>query len=108
MLEVILSQDIEDPDGSESWGLAEALDERLDEDDAYMDLEDRPLREVVEQLCADLCIEPDWDRWTGDGWTPRPFPARARWSDFNKPSRKKLWPDHPAPASSVAARAGGP
>jgi hypothetical protein len=97
VLKVILAQDLEDPDGTESWGLAEALDERLDEDDAYMDLADRPLREVVERLCADLCIEPDWSRWTGDDWAARPFPSRPKWSEFNTPSRKKLLPDRPSP-----------
>jgi hypothetical protein len=85
----------EDGDGEEVERLIEALDERLEEDDAYVNIEDRPLREVVEQICADLQLEVDWSRWTGEGWTPRPHPARPKWSEFNMPSRRKINPGLP-------------
>jgi hypothetical protein len=96
-----------DGDEAECLELAEALDERLEDDDAYMNLEDRPLREVIAQMCADLCIEVDWSRWTGDGWTPPAFPFRPKFSAFNRPSRTRIMPDAPAGANG-ARHASGP
>jgi hypothetical protein len=77
----------------------EALQERLSDDEAYQDLVDRPLREIVERLCKDLCLTPDWSLWTGDGWA-RDENGRLPWSIFGQPSRTPLirtWPppDHP-------------
>ena len=40
----------------------EAMEERLDEDEAYMELTARPLREVVGQMCADIGLTVDWNR----------------------------------------------
>ena len=86
-----------DGDEAESLELAEALDERLEGDDAYIELvEDEPLREVIAQMCADLCIEVDWRRWTGEAWTPPAFPFRPKFSQFNRPSRTRIMPDPPA------------
>lgn len=65
----------------------DALEERLDDDEAYADLEHRPLREVVERLCEDLQLSPDWTQWTGQGWTPRPPFYRPPSSAFHAPSR---------------------
>jgi hypothetical protein len=96
-----------DGDEAESLELAEALDERLEDDDAYMNLEDRPLREVIEQMCADLCLEVDWSRWTGEAWTPPAFPFRPKFSAFNRPSRTRIMPDPPAGANG-ARHASGP
>jgi hypothetical protein len=97
-----------DGDGDEAEALerAEALDERLEDDDAYMNLEDRPLREVIAQMCADLCLEVDWSRWTGDGWTPPAFPYRPKFSAFNRPSRTRILPDAPAGANGARQAAG--
>jgi hypothetical protein len=103
--EAILAEGCEDE--AESLELAEALDERLEDDDAYMNLEDRPLREVIEQMCADLCIEVDWSRWTGEAWTPPAFPFRPKFSAFNRPSRTRIMPDPPAGANG-ARQASGP
>ena len=50
---------------------------------------DRPLRQVVEQLCGELGLGPDWSEWTdGTGWPdPRDAPPyRSRWSEFNQVS----------------------
>ncbi|HLZ84205.1 MAG TPA: hypothetical protein VKQ54_11615 [Caulobacteraceae bacterium] len=96
-----------DGDEAEALELAEALDERLEDDDAYMNLEDRPLREVIAQMCADLCIEVDWSRWTGEGWTPPAFPFRPKFSPFNRPSRTRIMPEAPAGANG-ARQASGP
>ena len=82
---------------SESEGecddLLDALEERLSDDVVYIDVEDRPLREVVERLCADLGLQPDWSRWTSDGWPEPPddvFKTRDPWSPFNQVSRKPV------------------
>jgi hypothetical protein len=77
----------------DSDDLLEALEERLSDDVAYIDVEDEPLREVVERLCGDLGLEPDWSRWTDDGWPERPadvFKTRWPWSPFSQVSRKPV------------------
>jgi hypothetical protein len=71
-------------------GVLEALEERLDQDEAYWDLDDMPLREAVERLCADLELTPDWSRWEGEGWPPKPPFSRFRFSIWSRPSRRPL------------------
>ena len=68
----------------------EALEERLEEDDAYWDLDQMPLREAVERLCADLELTPDWSQWDGEGWPPKPPFSRSRFSPWGRPSRRPL------------------
>ena len=83
-------------DDEETFGdLCEALDERLEEDEAYWILTDRPLRQIVEQLCRDLELSPDWSRWCDEDqcWAPGYVPVRPRWSAFNTPSRKRILPE---------------
>ena len=79
--------DRETPDPEEHDNLLDALDERLIYDVAYDNLEDLPLRDIVERLCQDLKLKPDWGRWTGDGWKPNPPFYRPRSSLFKAPSR---------------------
>jgi hypothetical protein len=71
-------------------GVLEALEQRLEQDDAYWDLDQMPLREAVERLCADLELTPDWSRWEGEGWTPKPPFSRFRFSPWARPSRTPL------------------
>jgi hypothetical protein len=73
-------------------GVLEALEQRLEQDDAYWDLDQMPLREAVERLCADLELAPDWSRWQGEGWTPEPSFSRSRFSPWARPSRTPLGP----------------
>jgi hypothetical protein len=76
----------------ESSDLLDALEERLNRDLVYIDIEDQPLREAVERLCGDLGLKPDWSGWTDDGW-PEPdefFKTRQPWSPFNQVSRKPV------------------
>ncbi len=78
--------------------LFDALDERIEDDVFYDDLQDRPLREIVERLCEDLGLSPDWSRWIGDDWTEGDKLRRLRCSGFSQPSRKPLYRDeHPDP-----------
>jgi hypothetical protein len=71
-----------------------ALHERLDEDPAYEDLSEHPLRETVERLCKDLMLSPDWSRWDGEGWIKdEAAPRRLRYSIFNQPSARALLDD---------------
>ena len=73
--------------------LIHALEERLLCDEAYDDIEGLPLRDIVEHLCADLMLKPDWRRWAGDGWAPNPPFTRPRCSDFTAPSRVPILQD---------------
>jgi hypothetical protein len=67
----------------------EALDERLDDDAAYFDL-DRPFRDIVEDLCRDLTLTPDWDRWENEGWKKEQGPfIRPAFSPFSTPSARR-------------------
>jgi hypothetical protein len=83
-------REVEDEDALES--VLEALEERLDDDEAYWDLDDMPVREAVERLCGDLELNPDWSRWEGEGWTPKPPFARFKFSPWARSSRTPLRP----------------
>jgi hypothetical protein len=78
-----------------------AIEQRLAEDPAYANLDAAPLRQIVEQLCFNLNINPDWTAWTGSGWNgdrlPRHGPqARPRYSRFGHTSSRPIWDDEPA------------
>jgi hypothetical protein len=76
--------------------LEEALEERLDMDEAYFDRSLRPLRPTVERLCKDLGLSPDWSRWAGDGWAYEDIPTRPRFSPFHQPSPRPILTDDEA------------
>jgi hypothetical protein len=78
--------EIEDKDAK--LELLDALEERLDDDVAYCDRDERPMRDIVERLCADLTLRPDWSRWEGEGWVRTDPPARPRFSPYNQPSAR--------------------
>ncbi len=94
MVDVI---DREIPDRFDHDEVTDALEERLLCDEAYETLEDLPLRDIVERLCADLALNPDWTRWTGEGWTTNPPFWRPLCSDFVAPSRVRILDDLPDP-----------
>jgi len=87
----------ETPDPAEHDALIDALEERLLCDAAYGDIENLPPRDIVERLCVDLDLHPDWNRWTGEGWTPNPPFFRPLCSLFATPSRRPLldWDTEP-------------
>jgi hypothetical protein len=68
----------------------EALNERLEWDEAYRDLESMTFTEAVQHLCADLNLSPDWSRWTDEGWSREPGVTRHPRSEFNRPSRRPV------------------
>lgn len=93
-------------DDVETFGdLLEALQERLEHDDAYQDAGERPVRETVERLCRDLDLTPDWSRWEGESWAAGYKPLRARFSPFSQPSRKPIARAPPEPAAPERVRA---
>jgi hypothetical protein len=97
------------PDAYEFAGRYFALRERLDEDTAYRDCGQRPLREIVERLCKDLMISPDWSRWDGEGWIKQEgAPKRTRYSIFNQPSAAPLLDDDDPDESQAEPRPGPP
>jgi hypothetical protein len=63
------------------------------------------VREIVERLCHDLKLDPDWSHWQGEAWDEHYSRVRGRMSDFRQPSRRPLmwaWtfdggPDSPHP-----------
>jgi hypothetical protein len=85
--------DRETPDPKDNDALVDALDERLLCDEAYFHIADLPLRDIVERLCADLQLNPDWSRWTGEGWKPDPPFHRRLCSAFRTPSRRPIFTD---------------
>jgi hypothetical protein len=78
--------------------LEEALQERLDYDEAYDEAGQRPVRQTVERLCKDLGLTPDWSRWAGEGWAYEETPTRPRFSPFHQPSPRPILGDEAAPA----------
>ena len=83
--------------------MAEDLDERLAEFDRFGPLLRRPLRDVVEQICADIRMGPDWIGLFDDepGCVRRPdAPLRSRspvLEVVSGPPRTRGHPADPAP-----------
>jgi hypothetical protein len=90
---VLAVAESEAADREEFDGLMDAILERLGNDSAYADIEGPPLREIVERLCKDLDLHPDWSHWTGEGWDQHYHLLRDRWDEFNQPSRKPIDPE---------------
>jgi hypothetical protein len=51
--------------------------ERLDDEDLYGDLMDRPLSEIVARLCKDIGLEPDWSQLSQELWAQREMASGA-------------------------------
>jgi hypothetical protein len=115
---IMIIAETEAPDPDEMDDVYEALEERLKHDEAYEDLSDRPLREVIEALCHDLDLAPDFSDWTEDDFAmPEDRLApRRRGSPFERPSRRPILVTGPIPEVPFLAgappapwpRAGGP
>jgi hypothetical protein len=89
---VATAAEVEIEDEEALSDVLEALVERVEEDEAYANIADRPLRETVERLCRDLEFTPDWSRWKEDmeRWDGEYALPRPRSSPFNSPSRRPL------------------
>ena len=62
----------EHPDDEETLDtLINETGERLDDEDLYGDLMDRPLSELVARLCKDLDLHPDWAELAEELWAVR-------------------------------------
>jgi hypothetical protein len=99
-IEIAMEQamDIEIEDDEERMACREALDERLDWDEAYKDLDSLTLTEAVRRLCVDLELNPDWSRWTEEGWPTDPNAIRPEGSEFNIRSRRPILEGDTVPA----------
>jgi len=78
------------PDVYEFAGLYHALRERLEDDPAYRDCGQRPLRETVERLCKDLMLSPTGAAGTarvGSNKRVRPNGSATRYSTSRAPCR---------------------
>ena len=73
--------------------------ERLDDEDFYGDVLDRPLGELVALICRDLGLDPDWSRLAQEAWAQ----AEAASGDPRSP-----FVTSPPGAASPAGGGGGP
>lgn len=57
-----------DEDGVEIENLVAEACERLDQEDLYGDVLEKPLSELVAMICQDLGLSPDWPRLAEEAW----------------------------------------
>jgi hypothetical protein len=70
--------EVEHPDDEEGLdALIIEAGERLDDEDLYGDLMDRPLSELVARICADLGLEPDWTALAAEFWAQQEIASGA-------------------------------
>jgi hypothetical protein len=69
IIERVAAEQAEDEDALDAI-VIEAGD-RLDDEDLYGDLMERPLGEIVGRLCHDLGLEPDWSELSQELWAKR-------------------------------------
>ncbi|MDB5481336.1 MAG: hypothetical protein JWO83_2389, partial [Caulobacteraceae bacterium] len=89
----------------------DVLYERLIEGERYDAFVHRPLREAVAAICDDLGLNPDWSRWTDDGFPPRAQGERGHvWQDYWAPTRTRIEKlrDLDRQQAAGAPAAGGP
>jgi hypothetical protein len=71
-----------DLDGEAMERLVREAGERLEDDDVHEILMTRPTGEVLALICADLGLEPDWDRLSQEGWAQGEIARRPPGSPF--------------------------
>jgi hypothetical protein len=81
---VLCVAETEVPDMDAFNKLYEALDDELEPDEDSFGYAERPFRESVERLCRGLGLNPDWDRWTDDGWILDDLPLRPGFTTFRR------------------------
>jgi hypothetical protein len=87
-------------DEGEADRLADEAYERLEHDDIYGDLLDRPVSEIIERVCKDLGLAPDWSRLAQEAWARDEIAAGAAGS----PLASLRWLDPPGPEPACAGR----
>jgi hypothetical protein len=78
--------------------------ERLDDEDIYGEVLDRPIGELVALICRDLGLEPDWSSLAEEAWAKVEIESGAEGSPFKGPSRRT----RPPPQAGEAALPSGP
>jgi hypothetical protein len=92
--------EIVDPDSydeDECERIYEELDERLYEYERYDEFLDLPMQDLVELICKDLGVKPNWERWQGENW-----PAWRKTKPAPPPAGGDQTPDPLAPDPLVA------
>ena len=79
--------------------LAEAAYERLEDDDVYGALLSRPVSEIIERVCRDLGLAPDWSRLAEEAWAQEEIEAGVAAA----PLLALRWLDPPPLAAGCAA-----
>jgi hypothetical protein len=79
---VLCVAETEVPDMDAFDTLYEDLDEELTDDDGGFGYAERPLRQSVERLCVTFGLNPDWSRWTDEGWNLDDVPLRPGFTAF--------------------------
>ena len=64
-------------DEAEIDRLADEASERLEHDDIYGDLLDRPVAEIIALICKDLGLAPDWARLAEEAWAQQEIASGA-------------------------------
>lgn len=72
----------EDADEDAVERLAEAAWERLDHDEIYGDLLAQPVGAIIDRLCRDLGLAPDWPRLAEEAWAREEIAGGAAGSPF--------------------------
>ena len=75
--------------------LLDDLDERIEAGDYDDTLDTAPIGELVERICADLGVIPDWDLWGDQDWVTEHLMARTVAGDIGADRWRYL---HPPPA----------
>jgi hypothetical protein len=90
----------EDEDALERL-MVEACD-RLDDEDLYGEVLDRPVGELVALVCRDLGLDPDWTRLAEEAWARAEIDSAAAGSPFLALLRQGPPPDAAAVAPNLA------
>jgi hypothetical protein len=101
IIERVIGEEVADTDKADR--LAEEAYERLEHDDIYGDLGRFTPGELVERICGDLGLSPDWSRWAGEAWAQEDGGGAG--SAFMRPPPPMR---APPPASLTCARPEGP
>jgi len=92
-----------DDDGSALDRLMIEAGERLDDEDLYGKVLDRPVGELVALICRDLGLAPDWARLAEEAWARAEIESGVEGSPF----AELLMETRPPPLAGEVARSAG-